>query len=106
MISDTPVGYLTHTYLTANVITSRVVAYAPRDANQLRQVNRQAHCARNRAHTQEPQMILLGIALLIVGLLVPAVHVLFVIGVVLLIVGLVLLALHSTGHGVGGRHYW
>lgn len=44
-------------------------------------------------------MIVLGIVLLIVGLLAPAVSVLVYIGGVLIVVGLVLAALHMSGHG-------
>jgi membrane-bound ClpP family serine protease len=52
-------------------------------------------------------MIILGVALIILALLVPALHVLFWIGVVVAVVGLVLLLAGSMGHGVGGRsHYW
>lgn len=51
-------------------------------------------------------MIILGLALLIVGLLVPKLAILFTIGLIVLIVGIVLVALGATGRPVGGRAYW
>jgi membrane protein implicated in regulation of membrane protease activity len=51
-------------------------------------------------------VIILGIVLLVLALLIPAIHVLFWIGVALIIIGLVLLLLGTTGRPVGGRRYW
>lgn len=52
-------------------------------------------------------MIILGLVLLFLGLLVPAVHVLFWIGVAILVVGLVLALAGASGRAIGGRrHYW
>lgn len=49
-------------------------------------------------------MIALGIALLLLALLVPGLHVLFVVGVILLVLGVVLLVAGSAGP-VRGRWY-
>ncbi len=59
-------------------------------------------------------MIILGIILIVLGLILPALiptfafaHVLLVIGVILLVVGLILAVLGSAGRAVGGRrHYY
>jgi low temperature requirement protein LtrA len=59
-------------------------------------------------------MIGLGILLIVLGLLLPALiptfayaHICLVIGVILLIVGLALMLLGRMGHAVGGRrHYY
>lgn len=59
-------------------------------------------------------MIMLGIVLIVLGLLLPALvptfafaHICLVIGVILLIVGLLLMVAGRTGHAVGGRrHYY
>jgi hypothetical protein len=59
-------------------------------------------------------MITLGIVLIVLGLLLPALiptfayaHLCVVIGVILLIVGLLLMFAGRTGHAVGGRrHYY
>lgn len=59
-------------------------------------------------------MIFLGIILIILGLVLPALiptfafaHVLLVIGVILLVVGVILAVLGSAGRAVGGRrHYY
>jgi uncharacterized membrane protein HdeD (DUF308 family) len=59
-------------------------------------------------------MIGLGILLIVLGLLLPALvptfayaHICLVIGVILLIVGLALMLLGRMGRGVGGRrHYY
>jgi hypothetical protein len=59
-------------------------------------------------------MIILGIVLIALGLLLPAViptfafaHVLLVIGVILLVVGAILAVMGSAGRAVGGRrHYY
>jgi len=59
-------------------------------------------------------MIVLGIILIILGLVLPALiptfafaHLVVVIGVILLVVGAILAVLGSTGRAVGGRrHYY
>jgi hypothetical protein len=59
-------------------------------------------------------MIGLGIVLIILGLVLPALiptfayaHLCFVIGVILLVVGLLLMLMGRMGHAVGGRrHYY
>jgi membrane-bound ClpP family serine protease len=51
-------------------------------------------------------LIILGVVLLVLALLVPAVHFLFWVGVVLVVVGLALLLAGSTGHAVGGRNHY
>jgi Family of unknown function (DUF6131) len=56
---------------------------------------------------KEPQMIILGIVLVVVGLLVKSLSVLFTIGIILLVVGAILWVLGSMGRAVGGRkHYY
>jgi uncharacterized membrane protein HdeD (DUF308 family) len=59
-------------------------------------------------------VIILGIVLIVLGLILPAVvptfafaHLLVVVGVILLVVGIVLALLGSAGRAVGGRrHYY
>lgn len=51
-------------------------------------------------------MILLGLFLLVLALIVPALHVLFWIGVIVALIGLALLLAGGTGRPVGGRRYW
>lgn len=59
-------------------------------------------------------MITLGIVLIVLGLLLPALvptfayaHICLIIGVILLVVGLLLMLLGRMGHAVGGRrHYY
>ena len=52
-------------------------------------------------------MITLGVVLLVIGFLVPGLHVLWTIGAILLVVGVVLWILGSMGRAVGGRkHYY
>ncbi|MEE6135027.1 DUF6131 family protein [Mycobacterium sp. 050128] len=59
-------------------------------------------------------MITLGIVLIVLGLLLPALvptfayaHICLVIGVILLVVGVILAVAGRTGHAVGGRrHYY
>jgi hypothetical protein len=59
-------------------------------------------------------MIGLGIVLIILGLVLPALiptfayaHLCFVIGVIVLVVGLLLMLMGRMGHAVGGRrHYY
>jgi hypothetical protein len=50
-------------------------------------------------------MIILGIALLLLGLLLK-ISILWTIGIIVLVVGLVLLLLGSTGRAVGGRRHF
>ena len=51
-------------------------------------------------------MLILGVVLIVLALLVPALHVLFWIGVVLAAIGLVLLLLSLGGREVGGRRWY
>ncbi len=59
-------------------------------------------------------MIVLGIILIVLGLLLPALvptfafaHIVLVIGVILLVVGLLMMLMGRAGHAVGGRrHYY
>lgn len=59
-------------------------------------------------------MIVLGIILIVLGLLLPAIvptfafaHICLVIGIILLVVGLILMLMGRMGHAVGGRrHYY
>jgi uncharacterized membrane protein HdeD (DUF308 family) len=59
-------------------------------------------------------MIALGIILIVLGLLLPAVvpafayaHICLVIGIILLVVGVLLMLVGRTGHAIGGRrHYY
>jgi uncharacterized membrane protein HdeD (DUF308 family) len=59
-------------------------------------------------------MIMLGIVLIVLGLLLPALvptfayaHICLVIGILLLVVGLLLMLMGRTGHAIGGRrHYY
>ena len=59
-------------------------------------------------------MIVLGIILIVLGLLLPAIvptfafaHICLVIGIILLVVGLLLMLMGRMGHAVGGRrHYY
>jgi low temperature requirement protein LtrA len=59
-------------------------------------------------------MIALGIILVVLGLLLPALiptfayaHICLVIGIILLVVGLALMLVGRTGHAIGGRrHYY
>lgn len=52
-------------------------------------------------------MIILGIVLIVLALIIPALHVLLWIGIVIGVIGLVLLLIGTAGHRqVGGRRYW
>jgi hypothetical protein len=53
----------------------------------------------------EANMIILGIALLLLGLLLK-ISILWTIGIVVLVIGLVLMLLGSTGRPVGGRRHF
>ena len=56
---------------------------------------------------KEPQMIVLGVVLLVIGLLVKGLYILVTIGIILLVIGVVLWILGSMGRAVGGRkHYY
>lgn len=50
-------------------------------------------------------MLTLGIALIILGLLVPGLGVLFTIGIIIAVIGLVLMLVGGT-YPVGGRRHW
>lgn len=50
-------------------------------------------------------MIVVGLILLVAGFVLK-IAILWSLGIIALVVGLILLALHSTGRGVGGRHYY
>ena len=50
-------------------------------------------------------MIILGIALLLLGLLLK-ISILWTIGIIVLVIGLVLLLLGSSGRAVGGRRHF
>lgn len=49
-------------------------------------------------------MLILGIVLIVIGLLVPSLHILFTIGIILAIIGLVLLLLGTAR--TGGRRWY
>jgi Family of unknown function (DUF6131) len=59
-------------------------------------------------------VIVLGIILIVLGLLLPALvptfafaHIVLVIGVILLVIGLLMMLMGRMGHAVGGRrHYY
>ncbi len=59
-------------------------------------------------------MIILGIILIVLGLLLPALvptfayaHICLIVGIILLVVGLLLMLMGRMGHAVGGRrHYY
>lgn len=50
-------------------------------------------------------MIVLGIALLLIGLL-AHVHLLYIVGLVVLVLGLILVALGAVGRSVGPRRWY
>jgi Family of unknown function (DUF6131) len=55
---------------------------------------------------EEPQMVILGIVLVVIGV-VAGISILKTIGVILLIIGAILWVLGSMGRAVGGRkHYY
>jgi uncharacterized membrane protein HdeD (DUF308 family) len=57
-------------------------------------------------NSQEHQMIILGVILLIIGF-VTGIAIIWTIGIVVVIVGLILALLGFAGHAVGGRrHYY
>ncbi|MBV8966817.1 MAG: hypothetical protein JO191_11650 [Mycobacteriaceae bacterium] len=58
-------------------------------------------------------MIVLGIILIVLGLLLPALiptftfaHILLVVGVILLVIGVILAIMGATGRAVGGRRHY
>ena len=51
-------------------------------------------------------MIILGVVLLLLALIVPALNILFWPGIILLIVGAALAAMGGVGHPVGSRRHW
>ena len=58
------------------------------------------------ARWKEPQLIILGIVLVVIGL-VAAIPILETIGGILVVVGVILWVLGSTGRAIGGRkHYY
>ena len=66
----------------------------------------QAHTDLSTQSVKEPQMIILGIVLVVVGL-VASIPILETIGVILLVIGAILWVLGSMGRAVGGRkHYY
>lgn len=66
----------------------------------------QAHKDPSTQSGKEPQMIILGIVLVVVGL-VASIPILETIGVILLVIGAILWILGSMGRAVGGRkHYY
>jgi hypothetical protein len=55
---------------------------------------------------QEPELIILGIVLLIIGFI-AKIAIVWTIGIIALVIGLILLVLGMVGHAVGGRkHYF
>jgi hypothetical protein len=55
---------------------------------------------------QEPQLIILGIVLLIIGFI-AKIAIVWTIGIIALVIGVILLVLGMVGHAVGGRkHYF
>jgi hypothetical protein len=57
------------------------------------------------ARTEEANVIILGIILLLLGLFLK-ISILWTIGIILLVIGLVLLLVGTTGRAVGGRKHW
>jgi Family of unknown function (DUF6131) len=54
----------------------------------------------------EPELIILGIILLVIGFI-AKIAILWTIGIIVLVIGLILLVLGMLGHAVGGRrHYY
>ncbi|WP_292990577.1 DUF6131 family protein [Mycobacterium sp.] len=51
-------------------------------------------------------MIVLGIILIVVGAVVPTLHILYTIGGVLVLIGVILFILGAVGRPVGGRKVW
>ena len=54
---------------------------------------------------KRPQLIVLGVILLLIGFIAD-ISILWTIGIVLLVVGAVLAVLGGTGRKVGGRKHW
>jgi len=58
------------------------------------------------AHRKEPQLIILGVVLVVLGLVV-GIPILETIGGLLVVVGVILWVLGATGRAIGGRkHYY
>jgi hypothetical protein len=54
----------------------------------------------------EPEVIIIGIILLIIGF-VTGIAILWTLGIIALVIGLILMLLGAVGHAVGPRrHYW
>jgi hypothetical protein len=51
-------------------------------------------------------MIVLGIILIVVGAVVPTLHILYTIGGALVLIGVILWVLGAVGRPVGGRKVW
>jgi hypothetical protein len=51
-------------------------------------------------------MIVLGIILIVIGAVVPTLHILYTIGGVLVLIGVILFILGAVGRPVGGRKVW
>jgi hypothetical protein len=51
-------------------------------------------------------VIVLGIILIVVGAVVPTLHILYTIGGVLVLIGVILFVLGAVGRPVGGRKVW
>lgn len=51
-------------------------------------------------------VLIIGVALIVIGLLVPKLAVLFTIGIILAIIGVVLIIAEGYGHPVGGRRWY
>lgn len=54
---------------------------------------------------EDPQMILLGIVLLVLGFIF-TVHILWILGILVLVIGAILAVLGGTGRAIGGRAHW
>jgi Family of unknown function (DUF6131) len=60
---------------------------------------------RCRTTCREPNMIILGIILLIIGLI-AKIAIVWTVGIIVLIVGAILALLGMVGHAVGGRRHY
>src|SRR3954469_9210160 len=66
---------------------------------------RRCQCCAPRTRTEEANVIVLGIILLLLGLFLK-ISILWTIGIIVLVIGLVLLLVGTTGRAVGGRKHW
>ena len=80
--------------------TRRSLARAP-----LRAVAAMSGLRTPRTRTEEAEVIILGLILLLLGLFLK-ISILWTIGIIVLVVGLVLLLVGTTGRAVGGRRHW